>query len=159
MAKFLVWLLYRLRVSGRENVPTDGGAILICNHMTYLDVVFIALSVGRKIRFLASDSLIGPHPLRWLVRMSSIEVIPPDKSPGFLERDVAYLEAGGLLGIFPEGRISRTGNLMTLRSGFETLARASGVPVVPLSMDNLWQTRFSRFNGVNMRFKPRVFRR
>ncbi|MBC9889654.1 MAG: AMP-binding protein [Opitutae bacterium] len=158
MAKFLVWLLYRLRVSGRENVPTEGGAILICNHMTYLDVVLIALSVGRKIRFLASDSLTGPHPLRWLVRMSSIEVIPPDRTPGSFEGNVAYLKAGGLLGIFPEGRISRTGNLMTLRSGFETLARASGVPVVPLSMDNLWQTRFSRFESANMRFKPRVFR-
>ena len=159
MAELLVWLLYRLRVSGRENVPAEGGAVLISNHMTYLDVVFITLAARRKIRFIAPDILHKANPLRWLMRLSSIELIAPEETRSSLENNLQFLKRGGLLGIFPEGQVSRTGNLMKLRSGFEIMARKSGVPVVPLFMDNLWQTRFSRFKTKNMRLKPWVFRR
>ena len=158
MAKFLVWLFYRLRVTGRENIPTQGGAVIICNHITWIDPVLVALAVGRRIRILASDSLAGPHPMRWMVRMCSVEVVRPDQASGSVESNVAHLKAGGLLAVFPEGQISRTGNLMALRSGFEALAQASGAPVVPLFMDNLWQTRISRFIRDNIRLKPQGFR-
>ena len=128
MAELLVWLLYRLRVSGRENVPAEGGAVLISNHMTYLDVVFITLAARRKIRFIAPDILHKANPLRWLMRLSSIELIAPEETRSSLENNLQFLKRGGLLGIFPEGQVSRTGNLMKLRSGFEIMARQSGVP-------------------------------
>ena len=77
-----------MRVHGREHVPKDGGAILVSNHMTYLDVVFLTIATRRKIRFIASDTLHKTNRLRWLLRLSSIELIPPAKTRSFFENNI-----------------------------------------------------------------------
>lgn len=158
IAKLLVWFFYRIRVEGREHVPKDGGAVIVSNHMTYLDVVFLTIATGRRIRFIASDTLHRTNRLRWLLKLSFIKLIPPAKTRSFFERNIEHLKQGGLLGIFLEGQVSRTGNLMALKSGFDSIARESGVPVIPVFMDNLWQTRFSFFRSAGMRQKPKPFR-
>jgi acyl-[acyl-carrier-protein]-phospholipid O-acyltransferase / long-chain-fatty-acid--[acyl-carrier-protein] ligase len=147
-----------VRVHGREHVPKDGGAILVSNHMTYLDVVFLTIATRRKIRFIASDTLHKTNRLRWLLRLSSIELIPPAKTRSFFENNIEHLKYGGLLGIFLEGQISRTGSLMALKPGFDAIARESGIAVIPVFMDNLWQTRFSFFSAEGMHFKKKPLR-
>ena len=126
--------------------------------MTFLDVVFLTLATGRRIRFIASDTLHKTNRLRWLLKLSSIELIPPSKTRSFFEKNIEHLKQGGLLGIFAEGQVSRTGNLMALKGGFDAIARESGVPVIPVFMDNLWQTKFSFFDPAGMRLKPKPFR-
>lgn len=158
IAKLLVWILYRVRVVGRENVPKDGGAIIVSNHVTYLDVVFLAIAVRRRIRFIASDTLHKTNRLRWLLKFSSIELIPPSKTRSSFESNIEFLKQGGLLGIFLEGQVSRTGSLMQLKTGFDAISRESGISVVPVFLDNLWQTRFSFFSATGMNFKKKPLR-
>ena len=126
--------------------------------MTYLDVVFLTIATRRKIRFIASDTLHKTNRLRWLLRLSSIELIPPAKTRSFFENNIEHLKYGGLLGIFLEGQISRTGSLMALKPGFDAIARESGIAVIPVFMDNLWQTRFSFFSAEGMHFKKKPLR-
>jgi len=126
--------------------------------MTYLDVVFLTIATGRRIRFIASDTLHKTNRLRWLLKISFIKLIPPAKTRSFFERNLKHLKQGRLLGIFVEGQVSRTGNLMALRPGFDSIARESGVPVIPIFMDNLWQTRFSFFSSEGMQQKNKPFR-
>ncbi len=126
--------------------------------MTYLDVVFLTIATRRKIRFIASDTLHKTNRLRWLLRLSSIELIPPAKTRSFFENNIEHLKYGGLLGIFLEGQISRTGSLMALKPGFDAIARESGIAVIPVFMDNLWQTRFSFFSAKGMHFKKKPLR-
>lgn len=158
IAKLLVWILYRVRVEGKEHVPKDGGAVIISNHVTFLDVVFLTIATGRKIRFIASDTLHKTNRLRWLIKISGIELIPPSKTRSSFENNIEFLKQGGLLGIFVEGQVSRTGNVMALKSGFDAIARESGVPVIPVFLDNLWQTHFSFFDPNGMRIKPKPLR-
>jgi len=158
MAKLLIRLLYHLRVFGLTNLP-KGGAVVVSNHMTYLDVVFLSLALRRKIRFIASDTLHKSNRFRWLLWMSKIELVPPTKTRSFFQKNIEHLKQGGLLGVFPEGQISNTGNLMALRPGFETIAREAGVPVVPVCMDNLWHTLFSSYRRREYRRKPISFSR
>ena len=158
IAKLLVRILYRIRVVGREHIPKDGGAIIVSNHMTFLDVVFLTIATRRRIRFIASDTLHKANRLRWLLRLSLIKMIPPTETRVSFERNVKHLKRGRLLGIFVEGQVSRTGNLMALKPGLDEIARESGVPVIPVFMDNLWQTRFSFFCPDGMKLKSKPFR-
>ena len=158
IAKLLVWIIYRVRVVGKEHIPKDGGAVIVSNHMTYLDVAFLTIATGRRVRFIASDTLHKTNRLRWLIKLSSIELIPPTKTRSSFEANLEFIKQGGVLGIFVEGHISRTGNLMGFQRGFESFARDSGVPIIPIFMDNLWQTRFSFFNAKGMHLKNKPFR-
>jgi acyl-[acyl-carrier-protein]-phospholipid O-acyltransferase / long-chain-fatty-acid--[acyl-carrier-protein] ligase len=126
--------------------------------MTYLDVVFLTIATGRNIRFIASDTLHKTNRMRWLLKLSGIELIPPGKTRSFFESNIKHLKQGGLLGIFVEGQVSRTGTLMALQRGFDAIARECDVPVIPIFMDNLWQTRFPFFNATGMHLKPKPFR-
>ena len=158
LVKILVWIIYRIRVEGHENVPKDSGAVIVSNHMTYLDVVFLTIATRRKIRFIASDTLHKANRFRWLLKLSFIELIPPNKTRPYFDNNIEHLKQGGLLGVFLEGQVSRTGSLMGLKPGFDEIARESGVPVIPVFMDNLWQTRFSFFNPEGMKLKSKPLR-
>ena len=158
LVKILVWIIYRIRVEGHENVPKDSGAVIVSNHMTYLDVVFLTIATRRKIRFIASDTLHKANRFRWLLKLSFIELIPPNKNRPYFDNNIEHLKQGGLLGVFLEGQVSRTGSLMGLKPGFDEIARESGVPVIPVFMDNLWQTRFSFFNPEGMKLKSKPLR-
>ena len=109
-------------------------------------------------RFIASDTLHKTNRLRWLLKWSSIELIPPSKTRSSFENNIEYIKQGGLLGVFIEGQVTRTGSLMALKSGFDAIARETGVPVIPVYLDNLWQTKFSFFDPTGMRLKPKPFR-
>jgi len=132
--------------------------VIISNHVTYLDAIFLTIATGSRVRLIASDTLHKTNRLRWLIKIASIELIPPAKTRSSFEDNLDFIKQGGLLGIFLEGQVSRTGSLMALHREFDSFARDSCVPIIPIYMDNLWQTRFSFFNAKGMHRKRKPFR-
>lgn len=142
-AAFAARMLYRVRVLGAEHVPEKGGAVLISNHLSYIDSVVLQLACPRPIRFMA---YCGPG-TNWLVRvifkLAGVIEITPRHPSQWLRSSVRALQKGEVVCVFPEGGISRTGQLMGLRRGFELIARRARVPVIPAAIDGLWGSVFS----------------
>lgn len=152
----LARLLYRVRVHGEQNVPRTGGALIVANHISYMDVVALQMACPRQLRFIGSESLRKDWLLRWILRISGTITISPQTSLESTRRVVDALTAGEVVCLFPEGSISRTGQLMELRRSFEAMARKANVPVIPAAHDGLWGSVFS-FSGNKYLFKsPRL---
>ena len=151
-------LLYRVRTRGAERIP-EGGALLLANHLSYVDVVALQLACPRPIRFVGHEGLTRAH---WLFRLAfkltGTIPVSPMNALETMRRVTAALKAGELVLLFPEGAISRTGQLMRLERGFELMARKAGVPVVPVAHDGFWGSVFS-FSENKYLFKyPRMRR-
>lgn len=148
-----VWLLahtiYRLRVENREALPQLGAAIIVANHVTWLDGLFLLISSSRSLRLVVDRTHLGNACWRLLGRI--VRVIPA-KSP--VETDVAArravveaLRAGQVVCIFAEGTITRTGELQPFAHDATQLAREANVPIVPAYLDELWGSLFSYEGG------------
>jgi 1-acyl-sn-glycerol-3-phosphate acyltransferase len=137
---------YAVTVEGRENLPA-GPVVLVPNHASYLDPVLVSYAANRPLRFLMARGLYETRGARGLLR--SLGVIPishKDPKPVIeeaLNRARRALAAGESVAIFPEGRLSRDGELDVFRGGFARLARGLGVPVVPVRVDGMWGSVFS----------------
>lgn len=155
-----VWLLsrliYRVRVLGASHIPLRGGAVVIANHLSYVDVVVLQLACPRPLRFLAFRGP-GTGPLlSWIFRRAGVIEVSAERPSQWLRNAVAALRRGELVCLFPEGEISRTGQLMAIRRGFELMARRARVPVIPAAIDGLWGSVFS-FSGNRYLWKsPRL---
>lgn len=143
VARIVFFFWYRIRKDGLENIPEKGGALLIANHRTYLDVVLMSLVCPRPIRFLSSAEFEGFSFLGFVMRGMNTIPVSPDKARSAMKKAKEYLLAGELVGIFPEGCISRNNSLQALKPGFERLAAETGVPVIPLFIDGMWRSIFS----------------
>jgi acyl-[acyl-carrier-protein]-phospholipid O-acyltransferase/long-chain-fatty-acid--[acyl-carrier-protein] ligase len=151
-------LLYRVRVLGVSHVPREGGAVLVVNHLSYMDVVVIQLACPRPLRFMAYSGPGTGGLLDWIFRKAGVITVSPHKPSQWLRDAVAALGSGELVCVFPEGAISRTGQLMAIRKGFEHMARRARVPVIPAAIDGLWGSVFS-FSGNRYLWKsPRLAR-
>jgi acyl-[acyl-carrier-protein]-phospholipid O-acyltransferase / long-chain-fatty-acid--[acyl-carrier-protein] ligase len=149
-------LLYRVRVLGVSNVPREGGAVLVVNHLSYMDVVVIQLACPRPLRFMAYSGPGTGGLLDWIFRRAGVITVSPNKPSQWLRDAVAALGRGEIVCVFPEGAISRTGQLMAIRKGFEHMARRARVPVIPAAIDGLWGSVFS-FSGNRYLWKsPRL---
>lgn len=151
-------LLYRVKTRGAERLPA-GGALLLANHLSYADVLVLQLACPRAIRFVGHEDL--PRAswfFRLVFRLTGTIPVSPGNALSTTRRVGEALKRGEYVLLFPEGGISRTGQLMKIERGFELMARRSGVPVVPVFHDGLWGSVFSFSNHRYILKWPRVMR-
>lgn len=135
-------VFYRVKVKGVENVPV-GGAVMICNHLSYIDAVVLQIASPRPLRFVAFSGLTRNSFMRFLFRAVGVIPITPAKLTKGVRLACAAVKRGELVCVFPEGAISRTGQLMELKRGFSLVAGMANVPVVPAMIDGLWGSIYS----------------
>ena len=171
LLRFVAWvmsrLVYRYKLSGDQNIPTQGAAILVCNHVSFVDAVLLMAASPRPIRFIMDHNIFKVPVLGWLFRLAkAIPIAPRAQDPKAYEAafDAAakVLKDGDLLCIFPEGGITRDGNLQEFKGGImKILERTTqqGVPVhvVPMALTHLWGSFFSRVERGDAMVRP--FRR
>ncbi|HEV3449356.1 MAG TPA: AMP-binding protein [Gemmataceae bacterium] len=155
LARVLLWLparlLYRARVFGRENIPAEGAALLVCNHVSFIDAFLVFLAQRRVVRFLAWAPYTRVPGLRWLMKLA--RVIPIDGQGGpraivqALRAASAALANGEIVCIFAEGGITRTGFLLPFNRGFEQIVKRSPAPIIPVCLDHVWGSIFSHQGG------------
>ncbi len=155
-AIWLARLLYRVRSSGAESFPDDGGVVLIANHLSYVDVVVLQLACPRPICFIGHKELTRHGFFDWVFRISGCIPISPRRPTEGFKRAVKALRAGEVVCLFPEGQISRTGQLMQIKKGFEILAQQARVPVVAAAVDGLWGSVFSFAENKYLWKSPRL---
>ncbi|NOT53924.1 MAG: MFS transporter [Deltaproteobacteria bacterium] len=147
---FLTHTLYRIRIVGPENVPLHGPALLVCNHISFVDGLLVGSCVQRFIRFLVYKGIYDHKLLNGFMRF--MKTIPveggnPKVILESLERASEQLRQGHVVCIFAEGAISRTGNMLPFKRGFEKIIRGLDVPVIPVHLDRLWGSVFSFKDG------------
>jgi Acyl-CoA synthetases (AMP-forming)/AMP-acid ligases II len=155
-AVLIARLLYRVKTFGADRVPKTGGVLLVANHLSYADVIVLQLACGRRLRFVGYEGLRRNAFLDLVFKLSGTITISPTNTRRALKQVIAALQAGEAVCLFPEGEISRSGQLMQIRRGFELMARHANAPVLPVAHDGLWGSVFS-FSGNKYLFKsPRI---
>jgi 1-acyl-sn-glycerol-3-phosphate acyltransferase len=159
-------IVYRFKVRGDENIPIAGAAILVCNHVSFVDPVLLMAASPRPIRFIMDHEIFKTPVLGWFFRLAKAIPIAPQRVDAQIyeqafARAQEVLEEGDLLCIFPEGAISRDGELAEFKGGVMRLLASNPVPVVPIALQNLWGSFFSRAGGRAMSkpFRRGVFSR
>jgi len=168
LMRFLVWgavnLLYRIRVHGVQQVPDEGPALVVCNHVSFMDALLVGGSVRRPIRFVMYYKIFKIPVLSWIFRTArAIPIAGAKEDPELMQRAFAEIEAalaaGELVGIFPEGQITRDGEINPFRSGVERILKTQPVPVIPVALRGMWGSLFSRKDSALRRMRlPRRFR-
>jgi rhomboid family GlyGly-CTERM serine protease len=158
--QILARLMYRVRYRGLERIPDRGAAVLVCNHVSYVDWLIIASACRRPVHFVMHAAIYRMPLLNWILRLArAIPIESGRKNPVLLreafDRIASVLNHGGLVCIFPEGRLTRTGRIDRFRPGIERIVRNTPVPVVPLALQGMWGSFFSHKHGTAMRRRPR----
>lgn len=148
-------LVYRFKVSGDDNIPTKGAAILVCNHVSFVDAVLLMAASPRPIAFIMDHRIFKVPVLGWLFKLAkAIPIAPQREDAAIYEQAFArarqVLAEGDLVCIFPEGAITKNGELGEFKGGVMKLLETNPVPVVPMALQNLWGSFFSRVDGAAM---------
>ena len=167
LMRFMVWLLihsvYRLKKLDIERIPEEGPAILVCNHVSYVDALVISAACRRPVRWVMDHRIFRIPLLSFFFRTArAIPIAPAREDPATLERAYARireeLAAGELVGLFPEGRLTSDGNMGEFRGGIMRILQDTPVPVVPLALSGLWRSLFAR-NPDKLRHARHLFPR
>lgn len=160
--KLAVWTRYRLRITGAANVPKTGPALMLSNHVTWVDGFLLTAACPRRAWFLVNADYISLPLIRqlaWRCRMIPVPYRGPRAMRAAIELARATLERGDLLAIFPEGQLSRNGLTGPFHRGLEAILNGlDGVPVVPAFMDNLWGSTLSFEGGAFLNHRPTGWR-
>jgi 1-acyl-sn-glycerol-3-phosphate acyltransferase len=168
LMRFVDWLLislfYRVRCEGLERIPDDGPALLVCNHVSFMDALIIMGSVRRPVRFVMYYRIFRIPVLSFVFRTAkAIPIAGAKEDPAMLERAFAQIDQalaeGELVCVFPEGALSADGEIAAFRPGIEKILARRPVPVVPLALRGLWRSMWSRRDSKLGRARlPRRFR-
>jgi len=159
LVRLVLWLLantvYRIHVSGDENLPRGGG-LLVANHVSWVDALLVGAACDRRIRFLMYRPLYERLPFHWLFRRMGVIPVSAKDTAEQKEASLAIareqIAQGRLVCIFAEGSITRTGYLLRFRSGLERIAGGGTAPIVPVLLDGVWGSIFSYRDG-QLRFR------
>ena len=166
LLRFYAWCLarvmYRLKVNHHELIPAEGPAVLVCNHVTYVDWLILAAAIKRPLRFVMDHSFYKGWLLRTLLNQAKVIPIAPAKDNAKVldrafERIKSELAKGEVVCIFPEGTLTSDGAMRPFRPGIERIINTSPVPVVPMALRNVWGSYFSRKGGAALKKIPRRF--
>jgi acyl-[acyl-carrier-protein]-phospholipid O-acyltransferase/long-chain-fatty-acid--[acyl-carrier-protein] ligase len=162
--RFILWLvthsIYRITVIGAENLPARGPALLVSNHVSFVDALMIGGATARFVRFMLHRDYYDLKSLHWFFRlMHSIPVSATNR------RDIVQslrharneLDKGHIVCIFAEGAISRVGHLLPFKRGFEKIVEGTNIPIVPVHLDQLWGSIFSFKSGRFFWKQPKNF--
>ena len=152
--RFASWLmvrtLYRLRVEGvEEHVPDEGPAVLVCNHVSYMDALILAAVIPRPVRFVMYYRIFNIPFMRWIFRTAkAIPIASPKEDAALMQRAFDSIDQalanGELVLIFPEGKLTADGNINPFKSGVEKILQRRPVPVVPMALRGMWASMWSR---------------
>lgn len=154
----LAHIVYRLSIRGREVIPKSGAAVLICNHITFIDWLILSAATQRPIRFVMHYEFMKLPLTGRIFRDAKVIPIAGAKEDAAVleaafERIAEALDDGELVCIFPEGRLTRDGELSPFRPGIERIIARSPVTVVPMALDGLWGSWFSRYGKGPLRHR------
>ncbi|RDX35754.1 MFS transporter [Kangiella sp. HD9-110m-PIT-SAG07] len=153
LMRFLIWILintiYRVKKTGLENVPEEGACIVVCNHVSYVDALIIGGTIRRPIRFVMYHKIFKVPVLSFIFRTAKAIPIAGHKENPELLNEAMYtiaeaLEQGEVVCIFPEGKLTSDGDMNEFKSGIERIIEKTPVPVVPMALQGLWHSLFSR---------------
>jgi len=164
--RFFIWILthtmYRVSDHDLDKIPDDGPAVLVCNHVSFVDALVIAGSHHRPIRFVMDRSISEMKGLKLFFKWAkTIPICSPKADPVVYEtafkRIKQELDSGELICIFPEGKLTKTGELNEFKSGVERIIQETPVPVIPMALEGLWGSVFSHKDGHALTKRPKRF--
>ncbi len=146
--RVLLALLYRREVKGLENLPKTGGCVVISNHVSYIDGILILWMLPRNVRFVVDGTNFRGAVHRYLAR--AFDTILMDNNPKSIGRALKTaregIQAGDVIGLFPEGTITRTGQLQAFKPGIKNILKGTDGQIVPMWLEGMWGSIFS-FQG------------
>ena len=154
--RFLVWLLihsvYHVRSNGLEKIPEKSAAVLVCNHVSFVDAIIIAGCVRRPVRFVMHHKIFAMPVLNFIFRTAkAIPIAGKFEDETLLKKafdDIdAALVSGDLVCIFPEGKLTTDGDINGFKTGIEDIINRRAVPVIPMALQGLWGSVFSRYQS------------
>ncbi len=164
LLRFVAWILmhlmYRVKKRGIENIPEEGGALIVCNHVSFVDALALSAACPRPIRFVMESAIFKMPVVNLFARgMKAIPVCSAKEDRETMERAFATvakeLRHGNLVCIFPEGKLTADGTMNVFRPGMTRIVTETPVPVVPMAISGLWASMFSRAERVFWRRLPR----
>ena len=157
--RFLSWVLtsvfYRVNFVARQRIPSSGAAILVANHVSFVDALFLMAASPRPIRFVMDAQIFKIPVLSWIFKKLKAIPITSAKDDAFIMEQAFLkvaqeLEDGQLVCIFPEGRLTQDGEIMQFRQGISKILALHAAPVIPIALQGLWGSFFSRKHGSAM---------
>jgi len=157
----LTRLCYRIKVVGEENVPADGGVLLVCNHVSWVDSLLVASTQQRRIRFIIERQYYNVWWVKPICKLMRAVPISPDDPPKkilqALRQARAAMDEGFIVCIFAEGAMTRTGMLQQFKGGLERIAKGTAYNIVPAYIGGAWGSIFSYYYGKPLSTLPRKF--
>jgi acyl-[acyl-carrier-protein]-phospholipid O-acyltransferase / long-chain-fatty-acid--[acyl-carrier-protein] ligase len=155
LIRFVLWVLtrtiYRIHILGRDNIPTKGGALFVCNHVSFIDAMLLLASTDRQVRFIMFKDIFELAYIKPFARILGVIPISSELRPREMLQSLKAasdaIRAGEVVCIFAEGQITRIGQLLPFRRGFERIMKDVDAPIIPVALDGVWGSIFSFKKG------------
>jgi acyl-[acyl-carrier-protein]-phospholipid O-acyltransferase/long-chain-fatty-acid--[acyl-carrier-protein] ligase len=165
LLRFLLWCathsFYRIRIVGRDHIPAKGGALFVCNHVSWMDALLLIASTDRPVRFLMFKDIYEQAWMKPFARILGVIPISSEQRPRemlkSLQTATDAIRNGEVVCIFAEGQITRIGQLLPFRRGFERIMKDVAAPIIPVGLDGVWGSLFSFHKGRFLWKLPRRF--